>query len=286
MEKRGLGRGLGALIPGADDAARPLATEVRIDRVSVSPYQPREHFDEQKMQELVNSIRVHGVLQPIVVRSKGDGEYELVAGERRLRAASTAGLQSIPAVVRELTSEQSLEIALIENIQREDINPMDAAVAYKRLTEEFGLSQEDLAFTLGKSRSAVANTLRLLGLPREVAAKVRAGALSEGHARAVLSLEGHADQLELAQRIVQGALSVRDAERLAREWAKRVVGGGVSRETSRLAQDPNILEIEARLREVLRTKVTLLRSKDSGRIVIEFYSDADLERILNLLAGA
>lgn len=290
MEKKGLGKGLGALIPGADRNERGSGTELDVDCISLNPYQPRVSFDEDKLQELVNSIRVHGVLQPIVVRSKGDGQYELVAGERRLRAAGAAGLTRIPAIVRELTNEQSLEVALIENIQREDINPVDAAAAYRRLVEEFGLSQEDLAFGLGKSRSAIANTMRLLNLPAGVLGEVKAGRISEGHARAILSLEGEDAQVELCTRIVDAGLSVRDAERLAREWPKErrptAERCDVSRETSPQIGDPNILDIEARLREVLGTKVSLIKNKDRGRIEIEFYSDDDLERILFLLAGA
>jgi len=289
LEKKSLGKGLGALIPGAEKVDRSSAAEIEIERISVNPYQPRESFDEEKLQDLVNSIRVHGVLQPIVVRTKGGGDYELVAGERRLRAATAAGLARIPAVVRELTNEQSLQVALIENIQREDINPIDAATAYKRLSDEFGLSQEDLAFGLGKSRSTIANTVRLLNLPREVAENVKAGRVSEGHARAILSLESESDQIELGRKIVSGALSVRETERLAKDWAKggksRGGHGIVSRETISVRQDPNVLEIESRLREALGTKVTLTKGKDRGRIEIEFYSDDDLERILVLLAG-
>lgn len=234
MEKKSLGKGLGALIPGADRIERGSGTEVDIDRISVNPYQPRDFIDDDKLQELMNSIRVHCVLQPIVVRPKGAGDYELVAGERRLRAATAAGLQRIPAVIRELTNEQSLQVALIENIQREDINAIDAAVAYKRLADEFGLSQEDLAFGLGKSRSAIANTLRLLNLPWEVVENIKAGRVSEGHARAILSVDGEDAQIELARKVMGAGLSVRETERLAKEWGKgksNSSGQNVSRET-------------------------------------------------------
>jgi ParB family chromosome partitioning protein len=289
LEKRGLGRGLGALIPGAERTEKYSGVEIEVDRIGFNPYQPRESIDEEKLQELVSSIRVHGVLQPVVVRPSGSGGYELVAGERRLRAAIAAGLRTIPAVVRELTNEQSLEVALIENLQREDINPVDAALAYRRLTEEFGLSQEELAFGLGKSRSAIANTLRLLNLPEEVREHVRAGRLTEGHARAILAVEDASLQVELSKRVLQAALSVREAERLARRWSGEgdagSAAGHVSRETSRERDDPNVAEIEARLRELYRTKVRLVLNKDRGRIEIEFYSSDDLDRILNLLAG-
>ena len=289
MEKKGLGKGLGALIPGADREQRSSGTELEIARISFNPYQPRESLADEKMQELVDSIRVHGVLQPIVVRSKGNGDYELVAGERRLRAAKAAGLTQIPSIVRELTNEQSLEVALVENLQREDINAVDAALAYKRLTEEFGLTQEELAFELGKSRSGIANSMRLLTLPQEGRDCLRAGTISEGHARAILSVASEDEQLELCRRVVNTGLSVRETERLAKEWAKGRRGESgrenVSRETLLARQDPNIIELEAQLRDILGTKVTIVKNKDRGRIQIEFYSDDDLDRILVLLAG-
>lgn len=291
MEKKSLGRGLGALIPGAEREERQQSgTEIDLKKIVFNPYQPREAMNDEKFQDLVNSVRVHGVLQPIVVRTKGDGEFELVAGERRMRAATAAGLSRIPAIIRELTNEQSLEVALIENIQREDISAIDAAIAYKRLCDEFGLSQEDIAFSLGKSRSAVANTMRLLNLPEEVRIHLKNNRLSEGHARAILSIEGQDEQKECARRIVEAGLSVREAERMAREWSKgktsRDTRKNVSRETSFLSKDPNTIEIEARLREILGTKVNLVRNKDRGRIEVEFYTDDDLERILLLLCGA
>jgi len=289
LEKKGLGRGLGALIPGVEKEDRNTGTDIEIKRITFNPYQPRESMNDEKFQDLVNSVRVHGVLQPIVVRMKSEGEYELVAGERRLRAATAAGLSRIPAVIRQLTNEQSLEVALIENIQREDINAIDAAIAYKRLVDEFGLSQEDIAFGLGKSRSTVANTLRLLNLPAELHAHLKSGRLSEGHARAILSVEGEDEQIECARRIMDAGLSVRESERLAREWTRGNTSkkkSNVSRETSRATEDPNTLEIEGRLREIYGTKVNLVKNKDRGRIEIEFYTEDDLERILLLLAGA
>ncbi|MCX6343814.1 MAG: ParB/RepB/Spo0J family partition protein [Armatimonadetes bacterium] len=290
MERRGLGKGLGALIPGAERGDRQGGPEIELQRISANPYQPRETFSDEKFQELVNSVRVHGILQPIVVRPKGDGNFELVAGERRFRAANAAGLSRIPAVVRELTNEQSLQVALIENLQREDINAVEAANAYKRLAEEFSLSQEDLAFSLGKSRSSIANTIRLLNLPEVVLEHLRIGRISEGHARAILSVDSDNAQIEVCDRVMSRGLSVRESERLAREWSKsrmgKSSGSNVSRETLSREQDPNMLAIEARLREVFGTKVNLVRNKERGRIEIEFYSDDDMERILLLLAGA
>lgn len=288
MEKKGLGKGLGALIPGAEKEVRPAdGSDIEVAKITANPYQPRGRFDDDKFQELVSSVRVHGVLQPIVVRTKGDGEYELVAGERRLRAARAAGLSRIPAVVRELTNEQSLEVALVENIQREDINAVDAAVAYRRLAEEFGLSQEDLAFAVGKSRSAIANTMRLLTLPDSVKEEVRSGRISEGHARAILSVDGASTQIELCKRIIGGVLSVREAEVLAREWSRGTLdpSSHVSRETIAARVDPNLLEAESQLRNLFGTKVRIIKGKDRGRIEIEFYSEDDLERLLLLLSG-
>ncbi|MGI6295330.1 MAG: ParB/RepB/Spo0J family partition protein [Armatimonadota bacterium] len=288
MEKKGLGKGLGALIPMADrEVSTAAPSDIEVARISANPYQPRKNYDDEKFQELVNSIRVHGVLQPVVVRSKGEGDYELVAGERRLRAAKAAGLTRVPAVVRELTNEQSLEVALVENIQREDINAVDAAEAYKRLIDEFGLSQEDLAFTVGKSRSSVANTLRLLGLPDAVKQELKKGRISEGHARAILSVDGDASRVELCGRIAGANMSVRDAERLARQWEAQELQptDDVSRETILASRDPNLLEAEAQLRRLYGTKVSIVEGKDRGRIVIEYYSEDDLERILIMLCG-
>lgn len=290
MERKSLGKGLGALIPGVErETTQPTGgSEIEISRISVNPYQPRETFNDEKFQELLNSVRVHGVLQPIVVRSKGEGEYELVAGERRLRAATAAGLAKIPVVIRELSNEQSLQVALIENLQREDINAVEAAIAYRRLADEFGLSQEDLAFSLGKSRSAVANTMRLLNLPREILDHLKAGNISEGHARAILSVETESGQIDVCNQVIEDGLSVRECERLTRETARpdveKTVKQTVSRETKNKIGDPNLQAIEERLREVMGTKVNLIKNKEKGRIEIEFYSDDDLERILHILA--
>lgn len=230
---------------------------------------------------------MHGVLQPIVVRSAGEGRFELVAGERRLRAAGEAGLSRIPAIVRELTDEQSLQVALVENIQREDISPVDAANGYTRLADEFGLKQEDIALALGKSRSTIANTMRLLTLPDDVLEDLKAARISEGHARAILSLDGADNQRELSRRVISGGLSVRDTERLARQLAagghSQTASTNVSRETLRPEKDPNLLELESQLRERFATKVSIIKNKDRGRVEIEFYSDDDLERILALL---
>ncbi|MDO8586489.1 MAG: ParB/RepB/Spo0J family partition protein [Armatimonadota bacterium] len=281
MEKKGLGRGLGSLIPGAGwKEDRSTSIEIPLDSISFNPFQPRKGYDDEKFQDLVRSVRVHGILQPVVVRSKGESSFELVAGERRLRAASEAGLAKIPAVVKELTNQQSLEVALIENIQREDISPLEAARAYRRLTEEFGLSQEEIAFRLGKSRSGVANTLRLLHLPTDIQVSLERGELTEGHARALLSISDPDLQRRAWEKIVGERLSVREAERISKDGSD----GDVSRETiAPAAKDPNLQAVEDQLRQLFGTKVLISNRRGRGRLEIEFYSDDDLQRILALL---
>ncbi len=286
MEKKGLGKGLGALIPGAEREEKG-ATDIPIDKISLNPYQPRKTIDNDKFQDLVKSVRLHGVLQPIVVRSNGEGGYELVAGERRLRAATAAGLTRIPAIVKDFTNEQSLEVALIENLQREDIGPLEAALAYKRLADEFGLTQDDIAFRIGKSRPSITNTLRLLNLPKAIQESLSTNEISEGHARALLGVTDEKRQKEIWQAVVANHLSVRETEKLCRETG----AGDVSRETSLDAsspvkeKDPNLLEVEDQLRKLFGTRVSISIGRDRGKIEIEFYSDDELNRILGLLGA-
>lgn len=287
MEKKGLGKGLGALIPGAgrEDGS---PTDIPIDQIKLNPYQPRKSSDDEKFQDLVRSVRLHGILQPIVVRGDGEGNYEVVAGERRVRAATAAGLSRIPAVIKEFTNEQSLEVALIENLQREDIGPLEAAAAYKRLVEEFGLTQDDIAFRIGKSRPSITNTLRLLNLPEDIQRSISAGEISEGHARALLAVTDLDQQKAIWQRILEEQLSVRQTERLCRG-----VGlSDVSRETSPgpkgsapAERDPNLLEVEDQLRRLFGTRVAITIGRDRGKIEIEFYNEEDLSRILGLLGA-
>jgi len=286
LERKALGKGLGALIPGAagkEDRTGPV--EIALERISFSPYQPRKGYDDGGFDDLVRSVRIHGVLQPIVVRAKGDNNYELVAGERRVRAASAAGLTKIPAVVKDLTNQQSLEVALIENLQREDINAIEAALAYRRLIDDFGLSQDDIGFRLGKSRSAVANTLRLLNLPDEIRDSVSRGEITEGHGRALLSVEDAERRRAAWRQVVERNLSVRDTERLCRgESPEQPKAGSVSRETpAPVRDDPILSHLEEQLRRRLGTKVNIARSPRGGRIEIEFYSEEDLDRIVTLI---
>lgn len=293
MEKKGLGRGLSALIPGSE-TPQGSVTDISIDSIALNPWQPRRTIDEVTLQELSESIQRFGVIQPIVVRPDEDGKYQLIAGERRLRASRLAGLKEIPAIVRESQDQESLELALIENIQREDINPLDAAVAYRRLMDEFNLSQEEIAKRVGKSRSSVANTLRLLQLPTSVQALLEQRKISEGHARAVLQIQNPNAQVLVAEDIARRGCSVREAERLARNWAIEVLGpaakaGVVSRETPTSA-DTEILEthlvaVEEQLKQLFGTRVRVSITKDRGKIEIEFYGEDDLNRILTLVGA-
>lgn len=286
MEKKGLGKGLGALIPGAGREERSQA-EISIDRISLNPYQPRKTHDDERFQELVRSVRLHGILQPVVVRVRGEGTYELVAGERRLRAAAEAGMSRIPVVIKEFTDEQSLEVALIENLQREDIGPLEAAAAYRRLIDEFGLTQDEIAFRLGKSRPGIANTIRLLNLPEEMQESLASGRITEGHARALLGIGDQVARKVVWQQTVDNDLTVRDTEHLAREAA----AGNVSRETLPdpkrpiAERDPNLIEIEDGLRKLFGTRVTITVGRERGKIGIEFYNEDDLNRILGLLGA-
>lgn len=267
MAKRALGRGLGALIPGAEEESPP--SEVSLDSIIPNPHQPRRSFEQSALEELAQSIAQHGLLQPIVVRPHL-GHYQLVAGERRFRAAKIAGMTTIPAVIMELTDRQLAEIALVENLQREDLNPLEEASAYAKLIEEFNLTQEAVATRIGKSRSAIANTLRLLNLSPPVQAMVAEGRLSSGHARTLLSLSG-ADQLKAAEKIVSKGLTVRAAEKNRQALAK----------SNNQTLDPNTSHIQQELMERLGTRVTLEDKGGKGRIIIEFYSPQDANRIIN-----
>lgn len=282
MERsRGLGRGLGALI-GAQDAMRPreAVVEIPVEEIRTNPYQPRQSMDDTALHELGESIREHGVLQPVVVR-RGQEGYELVAGERRFRAAQLVGLDRVPACVRDYSDEQMLEVALVENLQREDINPMEAARAYRRLADEFGLTQEQIATKVGKSRSTVANAIRLLQLPPRLQRSLQAGEITEGHARALLSAEPEQREAMLDQ-MLSSRTTVRDAEQMARKGGPEQAAQPERRMKLR-AGDANLEVIESRLRQMLGTRVQIQRKGPKGAISIEFYSDEDLERILGAM---
>lgn len=282
MSKRGLGKGLGALIPEVGSVDREEVQEIAVKEIRPNPRQPRKEFDAEKLSELAASIREHGVVQPVLVRRTADG-YELVAGERRWRAAQEAGVEKIPAVVRNLSGAQVLEIALIENLQREDLNPIEEADAYRRLMEEFGLSQETLAQRLGKSRPQISNTLRLLQLPDTVRVQVSAGRLSMGHAKVLLGLDDAAEIARVAERVVEEGLSVREVERVLEEApARRRRTGGRKAPQER---DAEVAAVEVQLRERLGTPVRIVPGGVKGRIEIAFYGNEDLVRLCDLLLG-
>jgi ParB family chromosome partitioning protein len=280
MQKQALGKGLGALIPDLstlDDKEKKALgiTEIELDRIVPNEYQPRKVFDDEKLKELAASIKEQGVIQPIIVHRAGSG-YELIAGERRWRASRLAGLKTIPALVKEATKRELLEMALIENIQREDLNALEAAEAYKRLQDEFKLTQEDLARRVGKERSTVTNFLRILHLPKEIKQDLASGAISMGHAKALLSLERSRDQIQAAALIVKKGLSVREAESLA----SRLKNPPKER---KIRQSQELKSVEEKLKKKLGTKVSISSRSRGGRIVIEYYSTEELDRILEMM---
>jgi ParB family chromosome partitioning protein len=281
MQKQALGKGLGALIPdlsSLDDRERKALgiLEIELDKIIPNEYQPRKVFDDEKLKELAASIKEQGVIQPVIVHRAGPG-YQLIAGERRWRASRLAGLKTIPALVKEATKRELLEMALIENIQREDLNALEAAEAYKRLQDEFKLTQEDLAKRVGKERSTVTNFLRLLGLPKEVKHDLATGSLNMGHAKALLSLERVRDQVQAAGMIVKKGLSVREAEALAARLKNPT-------KEKKPRQSHELKSIEERLRKALGTKVSIAAKAKGGRIVIDYYSNEELDRILEKIS--
>jgi ParB family transcriptional regulator, chromosome partitioning protein len=276
---QGLGRGLAALIPQRAPAV-PVTVDVPITRVRPNPLQPRKRFDPDGLASLTASITEHGVIQPIVVTETIDG-YQLVAGERRLRAAQAAGLDRIPAVIRQLADREQLEVALVENLQREDLDPLETADAYRQLIDEFGFSQDDLAARVGRARSTVANTLRLLDLAPGVQAAVADGRLSEGHGRALGGLPQEL-QDRVLDSVIGQELSVRQTEELVRRLREpKPEASGQPRHRS----DPDLERVEEELRRSLGTKVSLARSRRGGRIVIEYYSEEELGRLYERLTG-
>ena len=270
--------------------------EIPLDRIRANPYQPRKSMEDAALRDLAASIAEHGVLQPVLVTETIDG-YELIAGERRLRAARLAGLSRIPAIVRQLAGREQLEVALVENIQRADLNPLEEAEAYRQLTDAFGMNQDDVARRVGRARSTIANTMRLLDLAPAVQTAVRDGTITEGHARAIASIEGSAEQEALLAAVSHRGLSVRQTEELARrlKTAAAVKAAAMSAAAvpadqgidpaGDVREDPETERIESELRTALGTKVSLTRSRKGGRIVIEYYDEADLARLYEKLLG-
>lgn len=284
-QRRGLGRGLEALIPRGSGGLQ----EIEVERIGPNPAQPRQRFDAASLEELAASIREHGVLQPLIVR-KADGGYVLIVGERRWRAAKMAGLARVPAVVKEAPGQAALEMALVENVQRADLSPLEEAGAYRELEEAYGLRQEQIAARVGRSRASVTNRLRLLSLPPRAKALLAEGSISEGHARALLGCANLALLDQLAQRVAERGLSVRDTEELVR----RSRGGqgpqplgrpvlGPASGLARQAAGPSVVEED--LQRALGTRVQIMRSRRGGRVVIHYYSEEQLHGILETLMG-
>ncbi len=277
--KMALGKGLEALIPEKGEEVLNL----EINRIFPGGEQPRKTFRDNSLKELAASIKEKGVLQPIIVSRVGDGSFKLIAGERRWRAAQIAGLKKIPAIVKNVASKDSLEIALIENIQREDLNPVETAEAFNKLLKDFNLTQEELSEKVGKERATVANYLRLLKLPEEIKSLISDGSLSMGHARAILSVEGRANQIEAARKIITKGLSVREAEALAKNIG---LPGTKKSKGHKGHKDPQIASLEDKLIKSLGTKVRIQhKGKKGGRIEIEYYSLDELDRLLEILMG-
>lgn len=274
---RRLGRGLDSLLPGAEGGA---LREVGIDRIEPNPHQPRQRMDRKALEDLAASIKEHGVVQPLVVAAAGDDRYRLIVGERRWQAARLAGVERVPVVIKEASDRQTLELALIENVQRQDLNPLEEAAAYQRLIQDFGLTQQEVGQQVGKSRVTIANTLRLLSLPAALQQTVLEGALTEGHARALLTLPDVDLQMRVMQRVVRDELSVRRTEELVR----RLLAGPAGRKASERA--PDVAAAEDDLRRALGTKVTLQQRKRGGRIVIEYFSDEEFAGLYERLTGA
>lgn len=282
-QRKALGKGLSALLPARPAPASPPVqtahpTSLPIDSIHPNPMQPRTIFQPDRLEELAASIRANGIIQPLIVRAHGD-RYQIVAGERRWRAAKLVGLLDVPVVIQDVAEPKMLELALLENIQREDLNPIETAHAYDRLSRELGLSQEEIGRRTGKDRTSIANTIRLLRLPHEVQSLVAAQRLSMGHARAILGLPDAADQIEIGEKAAAQGLSVRQVEALVQErMIDRPKSGGISRKEKK--QDPNVKAAVDELERVLGTRVKIIElSEQRGRIEIEYYSQAELDRL-------
>jgi ParB family chromosome partitioning protein len=283
QQRRGLGKGLGALIP-ATEVSGPGMSEAALDLIVPNPMQPRQALDAEALQELADSIREHGLIQPLIVTGiqdpASDAEYQIIVGERRWEAAKMAGLTKVPVIVKEATPQEMLELALVENIQRADLNPLEEAAAYRQLMDDFGLTQKQVSEKVGKSRVTVANSVRLLRLPNEIKQALAEGRISEGHARALLALNKQADQLKVLRAIVKRGLSVRQTE----EMVRRVTAGAQPKHRGE-PPSPETEALENEFRNALGTKVRLFRSKKGGKLVIQFYSEEELEAIYRIIVG-
>ncbi|HHW00940.1 MAG TPA: ParB/RepB/Spo0J family partition protein [Clostridiaceae bacterium] len=277
MAKKALGRGLGALINTEENREENL-TELKINEIEPNINQPRKNFDDEKLVQLAESIKQHGVVQPIVVK-KEKNTYKIVAGERRWRAARIAGLKTIPVIIKDLTDKQLMEIALIENLQREDLNPIEEAEAYENLMKEYNMTQEEISKVVGKSRSAIANSIRLLGLVKEVRDLLISGEISSGHARALLAIENEELQIKAAKEIISRGLNVRETENLVKRYLKE------KKEKTEKIKSEELIEIEEKFKDIFGTKVKITPNSKKGKIMIEYYSSDELERIIELIMG-
>ncbi len=277
--KTALGKGLAALIPEKEKAAGLL--ELDIDKIVPSENQPRRFFNDVALQELVASIKEHGVIQPVIVRKTANNLYQLIAGERRWRASKTAGLTTLPAIVKEAAPAEALELALIENIQREDLNPIETAEAFHRLIQDFNLTQDDLSKKVGKDRATVSNYLRILKLPSDIRTWIAEGALSMGHAKALLQIEDATLQINAARKVIKSGLSVRETEALSKRLSVKIS----TRKNGPASKDPQIASLEEKLMHSLGTKVRLIhKGKKGGKIEIDYFSLEELDRLLEMLA--
>jgi len=277
--RKGLGKGLDALISTVNDfeESKNSIFEVKINDVEPNSEQPRKVFDQERLEALAESIKEHGVVQPIIVKKEGS-RYVIVAGERRWRAAKIAGLKTIPVVVKDLSSREVMEIALIENLQREDLNPIEEAEAYQKLMEEYNLTQEEVAKVVGKSRAAIANSVRLLGLTKEIKEMLSDGRLTSGHARTLVTIADAEKQNELARQIVEKNLNVREAEKLA---ASESTKKKVNKEPNKKSAE--ISDLEEKLKMIYGTKVNLVKGQNKGKIIFEYYSKDEFDRIIDIL---
>jgi len=280
MERKALGKGISALIPEKESERKDEIIYVQTDRIKPNPFQPREDFDNLGIEELAQSIKEKGVIQPLLVRRKGD-YFELIAGERRLRAVSLLNIKEVPIIIKDVEDRDSLEMALIENIQRQGLNPIEEAHAYSYLIDKFQVTQEKISEVLGKARVSITNTLRLLKLPQEIQIEIKKGNISFAHGRALLEINDENLQRKFAQEIISKGLSVKELESLIKarrpQTAKRRMGQAL--------RDPIVAVLEEELQHILATKVRISKRKKRGHIMIEFYSQEDLERILNIVRG-
>jgi len=280
MERKALGKGISALIPEKEPEKGEKIAYVNMQQIKPNPFQPRKDFDNQSMEELTQSIKEKGLIQPLLVRRKGEN-FELIAGERRWRAANLLNLKEIPVIIRETEDRDSLELSLIENLQRQDLNPIEQAHAYRYLIDKFGVTQEKISEILGKARVSITNILRLLKLPQEIQDEIKKGRISFAHGRALLEIENLNVQRKLAQEIISKGLSVRELENLIKVQRPKIT----KQPMGRAQREPYLAVLEEELQQVLATKVRVSKRKKRGHILIEFYSQDDLERIVNVLRG-